>query len=448
VPTSTTTPPPPPDVAPPQLHIPIPAEFETILATIRIIESGNTYDLPKNRGGASGAYQYIDSTWNNHRGYPSAYLAPPEIQDERAITDVQGILWTWKGDVSMVPVIWYFPKAATDATLMDEVPLPWAGNRLTVREYQHRWLDILEYISGTRLVDRSLLLPPDLKYLSGIPPEIEFRYDILDSIAFPVLGQGLIAPSAPCADSTCADGTDAVIFGQHLQPVLAAGDGVVTAVETGDPISGAVAVTLTDPAGRTFRYAGLNDDRPGNDKGDAPTRLQFTDLAEIGTTVRAGQILGFMGNTDPMPATEHRGIDPDQPVWPHLRLTIHDQDGVRLDADALVVAAQSNQACHVGIGPWSVPTGSDEGGVDLEVDAILNGGWTIHSDGAVTAFGPSALIVPPGGCEWAPDDAFGPTARGNRAPEGWHEPIELPSRYWVAGTARGAITPAALVRRP
>ena len=98
----------------PALGIKVPKHIGDILLTIRTIESGGNYTIPKNRGGASGAYQYIDSTWNNYKGYPSAYLAPPEVQDERALADVNAILWNWKGDVSMVPVIWYYPLAVSN----------------------------------------------------------------------------------------------------------------------------------------------------------------------------------------------------------------------------------------------------------------------------------------------------------------------------------------------
>jgi hypothetical protein len=123
-------------------------ELAVVLDTIRTIESGGDYTAPKNRGGASGAYQYIDSTWNAYEGYTSAYLAPPEIQDARAAADVQMILATY-GDVAFIPVVWYWPRAATDPSQLDIVPMPGAGNQLTVREYQQRWLATYEAKSTT-----------------------------------------------------------------------------------------------------------------------------------------------------------------------------------------------------------------------------------------------------------------------------------------------------------
>ena len=333
-PCPTTTPPPtepPPDTLPPPLPpagpalgIKVPKHIGDILMTIRTIESGGNYTIPKNRGGASGAYQYIDSTWNNYKGYPSAYLAPPEMQDERALADVNAILWNWKGDVSMVPVIWYYPLAVSNPVLMDQVPKPWAGNRLTVREYQMRWLDVLQFITGAPLGYRLALLPPELRFLTGIPPELPLSFSTLNAVAFPVLGKSLVAPPAPCQD-ICDYGTDAVVYGQKMQPILAVMSGVVTAVEEDDPVGGSVSVTITDALGRTYHYAGFNDDTPGTTDGAAVRPYRLTVLAKVGTQVRAGQVLGFMGDTDPMPSNENFGIG-DEAVWPHLRLSIYDPD--------------------------------------------------------------------------------------------------------------------------
>ncbi len=417
-----------------------------------MLESGNRYDIPPNKGRASGAYQYIASTWNNFQGYPHAYLAPSWVQDERALADVESILATWKGDVSMVPVIWYYPRAAREPALMDQVPLPQFGNRLTVREYQHRWLDMLGFITGDPVRYRLAALPPELRFLSGLPPELGIDLGELDQIAFPVLGRALVAPPVPCPESACEPGAPAIIYGQKLQPIMAVADGVVTAVEYGNPLSGAVTVTIADALGRTFHYAGFNDDSPGTDDGDGDPTLRLTAVAEIGTAVRAGQILGYMGDTDPMPTDEHRGTGND-PVWPHLRLTIHDTDGTRLDADSLVADAQHRQACHVAIGPWSIPEDprledSDARPEPIEVWAIENGGWTLHPDGTITAYGRSALILAPEDCVWAPTDPFGPGAAGNRAPDGWDEPFDISAKHWVAGVlASGTVGAAGLYRR-
>lgn len=430
----------------------MPKELNDILKTIRLMESGERYDVRPNRGGASGAYQYIDSTWANYGGYPSAYLAPPWVQDERAANHVRAILERYNGDVSMVPVIWYYPPAASRPELMDQVPKPHLGNKLTVREYQMRWLDMLEFVVGQPLGFRLALLPPDLKFLSGMPPEFALQAESEPQIAFPVLGKSMLAAPVTCPDDACEPGTAAIVYGQQLQPILAASDGVVTAVQPGNPISGAITLTLTDVVGRTYVYAGFNDDSPGTDDGLADPALRFTSLAQVGTPVRAGQILGFMGNTDPMPSSESLGAVGD--VWPHLRLTIYDTDGTRLDSDLIVSRAQRNQACHVGIGPWSAPfTGpinraARKNEADVVVSAGLEGGWTIHATGSVTAFGKSALIVAPEDCEWAPEERFGPGARGTQPPEAWNEPFDIPAKAWVAGAQAAEPTqPVIMVTR-
>ncbi len=357
------------------------------------------------------------------------------------------------GDVSMVPVIWYYPRAATTPALMDQVPKPNLGNRLTVREYQSRWLDMLAFVTGEPALHRLTALPPELRFLAGLPPDTVTTPE-LEEIAFPVLGNAVVAPPLPCADLVCEPGAPAIIYGQKLQPIMAVADGVVTAVDHGDPITKAVSVTLTDQLGRTYRYAGFNGDTPSTDDGLAHPSYQFSALAQVGTAVFAGQILGYMGDTDPMPSDEHRGVG-DEPVWPHLRLTIHDSDGTMVDAETLVQAAQRRQACHVAIGPWSIPADERLAGVsrdfrsDVEVSALDNGGFVLHADGTVTAYGRSALILAPEDCFWAPADPYGPGAAGSAAPAGWGQSFAIPASHWVTGAVTTDVFgPTALLRRP
>ena len=126
------------------------ASIEVLLATIRQVESGGRYDLAPNAGGASGAYQYIDPTWRtwatqasiDTTRYPRAYLAPAAVQDQVAALNVRAIL-DQHHDIAAVPIAWYWPRALDHPEDLDIVPAPQAGNRLTVRQYQQRWLAIL-----------------------------------------------------------------------------------------------------------------------------------------------------------------------------------------------------------------------------------------------------------------------------------------------------------------
>lgn len=112
-------------------------EMATILETIKGLESGGK-NWPPNAGGASGYYQFIDSTWKGFGGYRSAYQAPANVQDDKAAEHVRH--WLNVGGVEAVPVGWYYPAALDNPALMDQVPAAWAGNRLTPRQYRDRWL--------------------------------------------------------------------------------------------------------------------------------------------------------------------------------------------------------------------------------------------------------------------------------------------------------------------
>ena len=142
-------------------------------------------------------------------------------------------------------------------------------------------------------------------------------------------------------------------------------------------------------------------------------------MAHVGSPVRAGQILGFMGDTDPLPL----GIRSDVPtdatvdipvdaVAPHIRLTIRDLDGTPVDAYGPVIDALFRQVCSIGTGPWSSPpTGAGFERVVTETTddkREIDSEWVITETGQVTASGWAAMIYPSESCGFAPEDARGP----------------------------------------
>ena len=120
-----------------------PSDIAVILDTIRTQESSGDYTARSTGSTASGAYQFLDTTWAGYGGYPSAYLAPVAVQDARAAAWVTGILASNNGAVESIPVTWYIGLVpATGSVEWDTVPYPEAGNTITPRQYVTRWLAI------------------------------------------------------------------------------------------------------------------------------------------------------------------------------------------------------------------------------------------------------------------------------------------------------------------
>jgi hypothetical protein len=122
-----------------------PSDVSKILSTIREVESGNNYSVGSKSSSASGAYQFIDSTWRDSTKkfgigteYQRAKDAPPEIQDAVAAAAVKDILQRVGGDVSKVPIVWY---TGNPQGQMTEAALK-ANQGLTPDRYQQKWLSV------------------------------------------------------------------------------------------------------------------------------------------------------------------------------------------------------------------------------------------------------------------------------------------------------------------
>ena len=135
-----------------------------VLATIRHLQSRDNYGAVNAHASASGAYQIVDSTWNGYAGYPRAVQAPSDVQDQKAAELVRAALdlntqtgedsrqrlGTLANPIAAVPIYWYWPRTFSAPEWMNKVPMPEAGNTLTVNDYQQRWLDqyIIEAANG------------------------------------------------------------------------------------------------------------------------------------------------------------------------------------------------------------------------------------------------------------------------------------------------------------
>jgi uncharacterized protein (TIGR02594 family) len=117
-----------------------------ILSTIRQMESGNSYTAQNPTSSASGAYQFIDSTWQSltkkagiGTEFKSAKDAPPAIQDQIAQMHLQEILAKSGGDISKVPTAWFTGNVQGKSS---------AVSPEQVQKYVQKWMGIYSGMPG------------------------------------------------------------------------------------------------------------------------------------------------------------------------------------------------------------------------------------------------------------------------------------------------------------
>jgi murein DD-endopeptidase MepM/ murein hydrolase activator NlpD len=115
------------------------------------------------------------------------------------------------------------------------------------------------------------------------------------------------------------------IFAEKLTPVVAAADGTVVLVR--DTIGGdCCAVRLRHANGSETLYLHLNNDTPGTDDG---LGYGIAEGIAVGLTVRAGQVIGYVGDS---------GNAEDTP--PHLHFEYHEPSGTAIDPYAMLRISQ------------------------------------------------------------------------------------------------------------
>ena len=276
--------------------------IEAVLATIRELESSGRYDLPPGPGGASGAYQYIGPTWQTWAtrtgidtvAYPEAWLAPPAVQDQVAAVNVTAILADTGGDVTLIGPVWYIGHVPTGDE-WDRVPLPAAGNTLTPRAYQARWLQIFARLNPNSAV--------------AVPPSTTLPSTTSTPTA-PGTDTTTTAPTAGCGLASSGwslplDGlpADAYLRPHHDYPAID------LPVATGSAVHAIHAGTVTRAGGWAGTCSPDTSDCPDIcglgvvvlDATDPTVEWTYCHLTHTDTTtgnqVAAGTVLGQSGNT-------------------------------------------------------------------------------------------------------------------------------------------------------
>jgi Peptidase family M23 len=223
------------------------------------------------------------------------------------------------------------------------------------------------------------------------PVEADGIDGITRPIAFPVLGPVQYGNDFGACRDGCArhhQGND--MIGVRMQPLLAAVDGTVTKISLDNKGISGVSIRVTGDDGWYYNYFHVNNDTPGTDDGQATPEWQVEPGLTVGSRVRAGQVIGYMGDSGNAEFSV-----------PHLHFEIRTPDHTPVNPYHSLVAAQQRETCVTGTG-WTNTTFEALSPSAVAVIPLADGGrWVIDADGRLYAEGPAARVQPAPGVDCA-----------------------------------------------
>jgi putative cell wall-binding protein len=174
------------------------------------------------------------------------------------------------------------------------------------------------------------------------------------TIVFPVAGEvdWTDTYGAPRSGGRTHEGQD--LMGDKMQQLVATDDGEITYLKRDGSLAGHM-LELTAEDGWVYTYLHLNNDTPGTDDGLATEDQVFGPGIELGAEVKAGQLLGYLGDSGNAEGTA-----------PHLHFEMETPEGVTINAAPALL-----QASHVQ--PIDAPATQPDGDEDDEAAIVDDG---------------------------------------------------------------------------
>jgi hypothetical protein len=163
------------------------------------------------------------------------------------------------------------------------------------------------------------------------------------------------------------------IMGTKLQHEVAVKDGTITFARTDASGTSGNMLTLTDDDGWFYYYIHINNDTPGTDDGANPDAFRFAPGITVGSKVKAGQFIAYMGDSGDAETTA-----------PHLHFEVHKPDRTAIDPYTSLRLSQGfavNGRCRYDDNPKPKPS-IDSG----------PGYYALGSDGGVFTFGDAPFL--------------------------------------------------------